>query len=203
MLEKVLLELDTKTLLLSQRVCKIFKETIDGSMYLQEALFFRQAPTSRAGRYGDGGVNPLLTWPWQRDMGLEPIYDFLAEPDQFSAYLDHKPCENMVHLGSWRRMCFIHGVPSDKNELDTEIVKFYENGAIRNEGYDMDSEGCVRLVEEVWSWSGSISCLGSSFGRELRDALSRDERDVDWEGFMSGWHSPEIVSGDGSLTLAK
>ncbi|KAK4494364.1 hypothetical protein PRZ48_014662 [Zasmidium cellare] len=146
-LEKVLLELDTKTLLLSQRVCKTFKEIVDDSMYLQEALFFRQAPASRAAKYGEGGVNPLLTWPWQRELGLKPIYNTSTEPAQFFAFPDEKPVGYTVRMGSWRRMCFIHGVPSDENDLGTEIVKFYENGAIRKEGFDLDSDGCVRLVE--------------------------------------------------------
>ncbi|KAF7192765.1 hypothetical protein HII31_05906 [Pseudocercospora fuligena] len=44
LLEAILLNLDTKTLLLSQRTCKTWQKVIAGSILLQEALFFRPVP---------------------------------------------------------------------------------------------------------------------------------------------------------------
>ncbi|KAK4540515.1 hypothetical protein LTR36_009153 [Oleoguttula mirabilis] len=56
LLEAILLNLDTKTLLLSQRTCRAFRDTIAGSTQLQRALFFQQSPDADARRV----VNPLL-----------------------------------------------------------------------------------------------------------------------------------------------
>ncbi|EME80833.1 uncharacterized protein MYCFIDRAFT_85212 [Pseudocercospora fijiensis CIRAD86] len=44
LLQAILLSLDTKTLLLSQRTCKTWQDVIADSILLQEALFFRPAP---------------------------------------------------------------------------------------------------------------------------------------------------------------
>lgn len=49
LLEDILLHLPLKDLLLSQRVNKHFKATIDGSLKLQRALFFSPAPQIPSG----------------------------------------------------------------------------------------------------------------------------------------------------------
>lgn len=64
--EMILLQLDNKTLLLSQRVCKNFKTTIERSKDIQQKLFFRfdnSTPNLRdMMRMGQGEyANPLLT----------------------------------------------------------------------------------------------------------------------------------------------
>lgn len=47
LVEQMLLQLPMKDLLLAQRVDKIFKATIDGSLKLQQALFFTLPPQPR------------------------------------------------------------------------------------------------------------------------------------------------------------
>lgn len=59
LLEGILINLDMKTLLLSQRVSKQFNAVIAGSTSLQQALFFKQAPKD-GHKYGEDGRNPLL-----------------------------------------------------------------------------------------------------------------------------------------------
>ncbi|KAK5683912.1 hypothetical protein LTS10_003775 [Elasticomyces elasticus] len=64
LLESILLEIDTKTLLLSQRVDKTFHNVIGGSQQLQFRLGFRRPssiqPNSSAGELNDPMVAPLL-----------------------------------------------------------------------------------------------------------------------------------------------
>jgi len=64
LLEKILFDVDIRTLLLSQRVNKMFKATIDGSHALQEALFFEaEAPADTATPFKRGDnltFNPLF-----------------------------------------------------------------------------------------------------------------------------------------------
>ncbi|KAF2166577.1 hypothetical protein M409DRAFT_54911 [Zasmidium cellare ATCC 36951] len=74
LLEYVLLRVDNKTLLLSQRVNRQFRDTIKESVKLQEKLFFRQ-PRTGADREVSNfrqNLNPLL--PWRRVFveGLSP-----------------------------------------------------------------------------------------------------------------------------------
>lgn len=59
LLEKVLLSLDMRTLLISAlRVCRLWRDLIQGSASLQKALFF-QAEEKEPGTYEDG-FNPIL-----------------------------------------------------------------------------------------------------------------------------------------------
>lgn len=61
LLESILVLLDTKTLLLSQRVSRTFKATIDCSQRLQRELFFK--PASARQWHADGpSYNPLLLY---------------------------------------------------------------------------------------------------------------------------------------------
>jgi len=59
LLKDILSDLDVKTLLLSQRVCKAFRATITKSTRLQQALFLTPVPTITSGA-GFPTINPLL-----------------------------------------------------------------------------------------------------------------------------------------------
>ncbi|KAF2166039.1 hypothetical protein M409DRAFT_23767 [Zasmidium cellare ATCC 36951] len=138
LLEKTLLDLDMPTLLRCQRVCKRTKAVIDDSTYLQEALFFRQAPASRATTYGGGGINPLLIFRQQRELLLESSGADPEKSFQFDISVDEKPVRDTFRMGSWRRMAFVHGLPSSKNEI-CKALKLYTGPEIRKEDYDVES----------------------------------------------------------------
>lgn len=67
LLEKILLELPMTDLLLIQRVSRQFKSTIDGSITIQQALFFKPLP-SKADKLDwadpEARSNPLLCGPF-------------------------------------------------------------------------------------------------------------------------------------------
>ena len=74
LLENILSHLDTKSLLLSQRVSKQFQGTISGSSVLQQALFFKLASKDGT-RFGTDGVNDLFM-----DVKRERAIDILPQP---------------------------------------------------------------------------------------------------------------------------
>lgn len=75
-IEDILLRVDNKTLLLSQRVSKQFKASIEGSIRIQQKLFFRHPPPDPKGKDGDfaDAINPLLPWSKvTQEMGFKTI----------------------------------------------------------------------------------------------------------------------------------
>lgn len=68
MLEHVLLDLPMLDLLLAQRVNKQFKSTIEGSMKIQQALFFTPVSDSGDPSWAEVTLNPLLcfTYPIEK-----------------------------------------------------------------------------------------------------------------------------------------
>ena len=59
LLEAILVHVDMRTLLLSQRVSKTFEATIDGSLALQQTLNFKPSPLVSTGSNGSIRVDSL------------------------------------------------------------------------------------------------------------------------------------------------
>jgi hypothetical protein len=60
LLQRILLHLPVRDLLLAQCVSRSFLDLITSSLMLQEALFFRAKPHRHADFYKDAQINPVL-----------------------------------------------------------------------------------------------------------------------------------------------
>ncbi|KAK4500306.1 hypothetical protein PRZ48_008495 [Zasmidium cellare] len=118
-LENVLLRVDAKTLLLSQRVSAQFNATIAASPRLQEKLFFRQPRAPR------DETNPLLPWENLKGISISPNEHInLQAPDRGFGFsmnyaepqtttrryimIDLTASEHWSGNESWRRMHIFH-----------------------------------------------------------------------------------------------
>ena len=95
LLEAILLQMDLRTLLLSQRVSKTFQTSIAGSPKLQHKLFFR--PTKDV--VNRQAINPLFLWKYFF-IDSEVVARVMVNHD--SVYIDLK--DRRSKEGSWRRM---------------------------------------------------------------------------------------------------
>ncbi|KAK5121724.1 hypothetical protein LTR85_004599 [Meristemomyces frigidus] len=114
LLEAILLCLDTKTLLLSQRTCKSFLDTIAGSTKLQRALFFQLDTTDINASHR---TNPLL----RHHRDLLPLHT--SAPELIPMQLAINGVRTTVDINgfnrgrssavdaSWKRM-YLHSAPS-------------------------------------------------------------------------------------------
>ncbi|SMY27863.1 unnamed protein product [Zymoseptoria tritici ST99CH_1A5] len=120
-LEQILLNVnDMRTLLLSQRVSKLFVETITGSKALQETLFFRIRPAN-GNRKVFGSpyfINKLLCAPGTRSrigLNFARIHQKRRAEDRWYLDIDIifdtlarlKQLEETDWEGSWRRMLIV------------------------------------------------------------------------------------------------
>ena len=111
LLESILLQVDTRTLLLSQRTCKSFHSTITGSPKLQRALFFQQDTAACLSNEDPSRNNPLFL-PNDRDLRLRIPNMIPVELDLEQACFDiNGTKESYEYVGpaihkraSWRRM---------------------------------------------------------------------------------------------------
>lgn len=109
-LEIILLATDLRTLLLSQRVCRRWRNLIQGSHYLRAALFLE--PVRYRLPRGEKGVrNPLLEkyfWPWLRASRARKAWQPPLEGGQIIPQMDPEidRCFLDYKHASWRRMLF-------------------------------------------------------------------------------------------------
>lgn len=109
LLESILVRVDAKTLLLSQRVNKTFNATIAGSIILQQELCFRATPDdeSKSADSCDIGVNELFRWPFTPNRGSRPARIYVASP-LGTIVLDSakasRAAGEALRRGSWQRM---------------------------------------------------------------------------------------------------
>lgn len=121
LLEAILLELPPQSVLLSQRVNTTFKACIDGSLNLQQHLFFRQAPLRTNGQVR---LNPMIHIALERQglrcnikfypsrvpssatlKGLSEVVDAPADADiYFYVLLRSDNVDIVPQSGSFRRM---------------------------------------------------------------------------------------------------
>lgn len=113
-LEMILLEFDTRTLLVSaQRVCRLWREMIRSSIKLQAALFFK--PVAQPPAPGSTPIrNPLLERVWREFFHSKPQFASDRWPDEWSRTLPmmtRKREEAYTRPeASWRRM-LLHQPP--------------------------------------------------------------------------------------------
>lgn len=156
LLEQILLGVDNKTLLLSQRVSKTFKDTIDRSVKLQRALFFQQDPEiQQAVERGEEvdhqrEYNPLLCG---RKVKLGDFEVFNNDSlaicfDWYKVFGQEAPAA-ATSPASWQRMYFKHGSTPYRQCLG--VTGHWENGDVIDVLIKMLSRGArtVREYEEM------------------------------------------------------
>lgn len=129
LLEQVLLYLPMRDLLHSQRVCRYWKDVIDSSPVLQQALYFRPVPVGR--KHGEVGLNLQD----QHSNIFNPLLqEVFIEWFNSSSYLNPKSRNNREYVAyipmqrddpeifnrpeaSWRRMLFQQSVPAAQETL--------------------------------------------------------------------------------------
>ncbi|KAK4494363.1 hypothetical protein PRZ48_014661 [Zasmidium cellare] len=134
LLEQILLNLDYQTLLLSQRVNRQFKGTIDGSLKLQKKLFFRLADEDEdeAVKYGDDGVNPLASKvPYLSVSTTSQEYIKSVRQEYPNLHITFyypnppPPPSSHTHTPSWRRM-YLTPQPFNSND-EASVTADYES----------------------------------------------------------------------------
>ncbi|KAK5683819.1 hypothetical protein LTS10_003682 [Elasticomyces elasticus] len=150
LLEAILLGLDTQecdglqTLLLSQRVNRMFKATIAHSPNLQEALFFR--PTLRKDLQNTdkqcGALNPLLLKLSGKDLG--PLDLTTSEIRVWCSIAVSEEFATRCHPGEWRARCNILTTSSIMASVVLGTVELLE--AILLELGSQDRKGLKTLL---------------------------------------------------------
>lgn len=207
-LEKILAEVDTKTLLTyGQRVCRHFKAVIDTSITLQRTLFFKQAPRDGA-KYGINGVNPLLLFTEtdektagrfghhtrKRSVGR---YGTLPQVEQLRWNFDWSDvsahAESTV-APSWMRMYLKHG-PADEIEMDVKVVKTIEREVPADEGHSAEKR-IVRSVKLFYLMDDRLAREPEVMGEYEKMAWGR------FQGFMAKVmrSREEMAAGRGAQT---
>lgn len=137
LLEKILLAVDMKTLLLSQRVNKFWNQTINNSTLLQKKLFFLPASLDEAinltapyqlstlPKTVDSNKLKESPWVWlEKEMSRKspaPSHVIVLNPMLFGHTTDRFRICNLRNLlnkqhkvtGSWQRMRFAHSFPKN------------------------------------------------------------------------------------------
>ena len=115
LLEKILLNIETRMLLLSQRTSKAFRDTIADSNPLQRALYFQQEEAGNDTHTADIVDNPLLKGLYFRDLHIEGFLPAHLYIDNLVFHINY-PYEKYLGFNgekltpagddkaSWRRM---------------------------------------------------------------------------------------------------
>ncbi|KAE8135354.1 hypothetical protein BDV38DRAFT_284989 [Aspergillus pseudotamarii] len=165
LLELILLQLDTQTLLTAQRICQAWSRIIQESVPIQKALFFIPTDSSSASTKVQ---NPLLAkmFPsfFQSNPTLLASVDMLQRPEKLEAYIRPE--------ASWRRMlvqqppifrigilisCFAMSESYTFHEISTR-----ENGLRMEEYFEvfLFHRDMVRLDNPVAIWWRNTECPG-------------------------------------------
>ncbi|KAE8154829.1 hypothetical protein BDV25DRAFT_147072 [Aspergillus avenaceus] len=183
-LERILLTLDMRTLLLSKRVCRMWNDLIDHSPKLQAALFFQPIPETEF--TGERHIpNPLIVdevWPryFRRTLNSRhrPAQECLCLPKVQSL---QKEKAYLRPEASWRRM-LLHQPPTSRVAFFT-IIDF-----IGGPDYCYASwkpiEDCIRLMDlEIHIDSGALVPSTEAFflWSDVRGALRTRKRDIHLE----------------------
>ena len=202
LLEKILLRIDAKTLLLSQRTCHKFQEIISGSQWLQKKLFLQEVPTlSEALWLADGEDLDKATIRFderheRNEEGmLNPLLFNEGRPDgrTYSTKAEFEIPERHVYESSWKGMLLVNP-PPNSFEPFTNCGRFtYDGDATLGQFLDGSREdymlaSCedeeVCLTGSTLELDGTMSSVAAWLaGSEESD----DSEDSDIDSVEAGW----------------
>ncbi|KAK4494888.1 hypothetical protein PRZ48_014244 [Zasmidium cellare] len=155
--EMILLEVDTKTLLLSQRAHSIFKNTINSSKKLQRALWLLP-PVEKDDEDEDEDaeieVNPFFLIADEDDENPQPHLPFslwVFSQDSFSVGLKDESVE--IKEGSWQNMILLSpGVSKWAFVREKPMLKFT---LVHEQHLAVTAGDIVELVKGAPAWNGT------------------------------------------------